>query len=566
MMWENKEFAWIRSSCSVLTLCVLISRAGTAGANDQKKNDISKPDFSCVDADRFYDHYVWTKQELIHRLFCPLNKELLQLIQPPSGFTVEWSKNCLPLNINQSSRIINTTYPNGTAFLTFHALHNIDAGNYTCTVSLKGQRSHSFTMRLRLEGSRCNLPPKFLSPPENQTSTLNVGSWLMLNCTVKLFYDQKFNWCDPSIEWSKDGHVITNGSKYTCSEETRFNNNASEKFLSSLLNVSVTDEGDYGIFTCLIRKESATFTLQRENDASHMPAVLGAVLVLFALLLAGLLYVKCRLDLQLWYRNKYGEFEVNDGKLYDAYISYVSADDDRKFVNFILKPHLENRYGYKLHLDDGDILPGSEPSAELIMNISRCRRLIVVLSKAYLEQEWCRLNFREALWQLLDLSRRPIFVMFESQYRELSHPAIQLLKAQRKSITLLLWTSTSMTPSSEFWKELRLLLPRKVHQRCVMADPQTRLQDDKDPMLILNPDYLDCRSDPDPEGDLGVRTPIYKGPPPPVSALPKTPKTNHSVEPPYEDIERCEVDIADLGSRNYGTRTDFYCLVTEEDI
>ncbi|XP_078076629.1 single Ig IL-1-related receptor isoform X2 [Mustelus asterias] len=458
MMWESKQFAWIRSSCSILTVCVLLSKAGIAEANDQKKNDISKP------------------------------------------------------------------------------------------------------------GSRCNLPPKFLSPPGNQTYALNIGSWLVLNCTVKLFYDQKFNWCDPSIEWSKDGYVITNSSKYTCTEETRFNNNASEKFLSSLLNVSVTDEGDYGIFTCFIRKESATFTLQREKNASHMPAVLAAVLVLFTLLLAGLLYVKCRLNLQLWYRNKYGEFEVNDGKLYDAYVSYVSADDDRKFVNFILKPHLENRYGYKLHLDDRDILPGSEPSAELIMNISRCRRLIVVLSKAYLEQDWCRLNFREALWQLLDLSRRPIFIMFESQYRELSHPAIQLLKAQRKSITLLLWTSTSMTPSSEFWKELRLLLPRKVPHRCVMADPQTRLQDDKDPMLILNPDYLDCRSDPDPEGDLGVRAPIYKGPPPPVSAFPKAPKANHSVEPPYEDIERSEVDIADLGSRNYGTRTDFYCLVTEEDI
>ncbi|XP_048402033.1 single Ig IL-1-related receptor [Stegostoma tigrinum] len=457
-MWKSKQFLWIRSFCSALSLCVLMSGVGNAEENDLKTAVTSKPD------------------------------------------------------------------------------------------------------------SRCDIAPTFLSPSGNQTYNLPIGSWMMLNCTVKLLYDQKFNWCDPYIEWSKDGHVIMNSSKYTCTEETRFNHNASGKFLSSLLNVSMIDEGDYGIFICLIRKGSATFTLQRDYNASHVPALLGAFLVLFALLLAGLLYVKCRLDLQLWYRNKYGEFEMNDGKLYDAYISYVSADDDRKFVNFILKPHLENRYGYKLHLDDRDILPGSEPSAELIMNISRCRRLIVVLSKAYLEQDWCRLNFREALWQLMDLSRRPIFIMFESQYRELSHPAILLLKSQRRSFTLLLWTSTSMTPSSEFWKQLRLLLPRKISHRCVMADPQTRLQDDKDPMLILNPDYLDCRSDPDPEGDLGVRAPIYKGPPPPVFALPKTPKINSSAEPPCEDTERSDVDIADLGSRNYGTRTDFYCLVTEEDI
>ncbi|XP_060694428.1 single Ig IL-1-related receptor [Hemiscyllium ocellatum] len=563
-MWKSQQFLWVRTFCTALTLCVL-SRVGTAEENDLKTGGTSKPDFSCIDADRFYDHYVWTKQEQEHYLFCPLSKELLQRIPSASEFTVEWIKNCLPFNINQSSHITNSTYPNGTAFLTFHTLHNSDAGNYTCVVSLNRQRFHSFTMQLRIEDSRCTVAPTFLSPSGNQTYFLPVGFWMVLNCTVKLLYDQKFNWCDSNIEWSKDGHVIMNSSKYISTEETRFNHNASEKFLSSLLNISMMGESDYGIFACFIRKGSATFTLQRDYNASHVPAVLGALLVLFALLLAGLLYVKCRLDLQLWYRNKYGEFEMNDGKLYDAYISYVSADDDRKFVNFILKPHLENKYGYKLHLDDCDILPGSEPSAELIMNISRCRRLIVVLSKSYLEQDWCRLNFREALWQLLDLSRRPIFIMFESQYRELSHPAIQLLKSQRKSFTLLLWTSTSMTPSSEFWKQLRLLLPRKISHRSVMADPQTRLQDDKDPMLILNPDYLDCRCDPDPEGDLGVRAPIYKGPPPPVFALPKM-KTNPSVEPPSEYAERNDVDIADLGSRNYGTRTDFYCLVTEDDI
>lgn len=46
-----------------------------------------------------------------------------------------------------------------------------------------------------------------------------------------------------------------------------------------------------------------------------------------------------------------------DGKLYDAYVSYSDSPEDRKFVNFILKPHLERRRGYKLFLDDRDLLP-----------------------------------------------------------------------------------------------------------------------------------------------------------------------------------------------------------------
>lgn len=48
-----------------------------------------------------------------------------------------------------------------------------------------------------------------------------------------------------------------------------------------------------------------------------------------------------------------------DGKLYDAYISHATAPDDRKFVHFIMKPQLENRHGYKLFLDEQNILPNS---------------------------------------------------------------------------------------------------------------------------------------------------------------------------------------------------------------
>lgn len=119
-----------------------------------------------------------------------------------------------------------------------------------------------------------------------------------------------------------------------------------------------------------------------------MSAVLAALLVLALLVLLAGLYVRCRLSVRLWYRNRYGELELNgeqpgglrgaspsvtassrchtlsprlspDGKLYDAYVSHAGAPDDRKFVHFIMKPQLENRYGYKLFLDEQTILPNA---------------------------------------------------------------------------------------------------------------------------------------------------------------------------------------------------------------
>lgn len=71
-------------------------------------------------------------------------------------------------------------------------------------------------------------------------------------------------------------------------------------------------------------------------------------------------------------------------------------------------------------------------------------------------------------------------------------------------------------------------MPRRVVYHSGSAgDPQTMLQDDKDPMLSLNPDYLDCSSDTDPAGDLGEAkashhtlgmTWGFKKPPPVVGA------------------------------------------------
>ncbi|NXM68844.1 SIGIR protein, partial [Serilophus lunatus] len=411
----------------------------------------------------------------------------------------------------------------------------------------------------------CSVPPEILVPAANQTLELALGTQVALNCTVRWAGTER---CRPVSSWSKDGQWLGNGS----SQDTVWSaQNASEQLLASVLQLNLTRDADFGVFACWLSNATATFTLRRAETAGHVPAVVAALLVLALLVLVAVLYVRCRLNVLLWYRNRYGELEMNDGKLYDAYISHATAPDDRKFVHFIVKPQLENRYGYKLFLDEQNILPNSEPSADLIMNVSRCRRLIVVLSLAYLEQDWCNSSFREGLWRLLELSRKPIFIVFESQYREITHPAITLLKQHRSTVTLLVWRAGSMTPSSDFWKELCLALPRKVSFQGSMGDPQTQLQEDKDPMLILHSSYLDSTGDINPDGDLGtgLRGRVFGSPPPPRLAgqgARRTPAGGGTEDAQLRDGQRPELDISDLGSRNYGARTDFYCLVTEDDI
>ncbi|XP_055271084.1 single Ig IL-1-related receptor isoform X5 [Moschus berezovskii] len=336
--------------------------------------------------------------------------------------------------------------------------------------------------------------------------------------------EQRIPLASAVFSWPTD-HLCTVGGWH---HRHRVKANWSEVLVSSVLGINLTRAEDFGTFTCSIQNvSSSSFTLWRAGLAGHVAAVLASLLVLLALLLVALL----------------------------------DSPEDRKFVNFILKPQLERQRGYKLFLDDRDLLPRAEPSADLLVNLSRCRRLVVVLSDAFLGRAWCSHSFREGLCRLLELTRRPIFITFEGQRRDPAHPALRLLRQHRHLVTLLLWKPGSVTPSSDFWKELRLALPRKVQYRSTEGDPQTRLQGDTDPMLIVQGRLPEGRTrdpelDPDPEGDLGVRGPVFGEPP----AVP------HASVVLLGEGQGSEVDVSDLGSRNYSARTDFYCLVSEDDV
>ncbi|CAH2326288.1 single Ig IL-1-related receptor [Pelobates cultripes] len=399
---------------------------------------------------------------------------------------------------------------------------------------------------MQMADAACGGFPHLLSPsPSEQDLWPLLGSNISLNCTFRVL-----DTCHGVVSWLKDRSTVD--AQYREQHSTWSGFNISERLFSSILEVNMTSPEDYGTFTCNLLNTTAAFTLHRTEKAGHVAAVLFALCVLTVLVVGSILYLKCRLNVRLWHRDNYGDPEISDGRLFDAYVSFCPSNVDTKFTNFILKPHLENKYGYKLHLDEMNLLPNTEPSAELLMNVSRCRRLVVVLSLGYLQQDWCQTNFREGLIRLLELAHRPIFIVFENQYKDLPAEVTQLLHSKRGSLKLLLWKAGSVSPSSDFWKELRLALPRKVPLPSGKGDPQTLFQEDKDPMLAESSET----ADPDPDGDLGVRRTLYKAPPPRMAP----------VTPTNERATTGDMDISDLGSRNYSARTDYYCLVTEPEL
>ncbi|KAK5902111.1 hypothetical protein CesoFtcFv8_007400 [Champsocephalus esox] len=54
--------------------------------------------------------------------------------------------------------------------------------------------------------------------------------------------------------------------------------------------------------------------------------------------------------------------------------------------------------------------------------------------------------------------------------------------------------------------------------------------------------------------------------PPPYKALASKAPVLPVAHIPSVEPRPTDIDVSDLGSRNYGARSDFYCLVTEDDI
>lgn len=63
--------------------------------------------------------------------------------------------------------------------------------------------------------AQCSKPPEF--KPSGNLSRLwgNVGTTVKLNCTALLLWDQNEEQCDTTLQWSKDGQLLTNLTLYT---------------------------------------------------------------------------------------------------------------------------------------------------------------------------------------------------------------------------------------------------------------------------------------------------------------------------------------------------------------
>lgn len=144
--------------------------------------------------------------------------------------------------------------------------------------------------------------------------------------------------------------------------------------------------------------------------------------------------------------------QEEDGKVFDAYISYSA--NDASFVRDVIATKLENSCpSYKLCLHSRDFSENSRLSEFITQSLNFSRRTIVVLSKNYVDNEWKNAIFKKAHVDGLKESDMNVIAIY---YDNVSYSSFDAdLKAVIRKSSKLRWGDKN------FWKKLVEAMPQR---------------------------------------------------------------------------------------------------------
>ncbi|XP_050423384.1 toll-like receptor 6 [Adelges cooleyi] len=187
-----------------------------------------------------------------------------------------------------------------------------------------------------------------------------------------------------------------------------------------------------------------------------LPTALTAVCLVLAVILVLYLTVVYRDECRAWVYYKCG-FRIchktvpfEDDRMFDAYVAYSLKDDG--FVAQMLAPGLEQgtpRYRVGLHYRDFNV--SSYVADTIVEAIESSKRTVLVVSKNFVESEWCRFEFKSALHEGLKDKRGRLIVVTlgEIQPRDVDPE----LRVYMKNAVTVNWGDRM------FWEKLKFAMP-----------------------------------------------------------------------------------------------------------
>lgn len=188
--------------------------------------------------------------------------------------------------------------------------------------------------------------------------------------------------------------------------------------------------------------------------------------VLFLFTVSPILYVKLYWKMKYSYyvfRSWFGEQwrrvrEEEENCEYDAFISYNSSDE--QWVMDQLLPNLEgNGSSFKLCLHHRDFEPGRYIVDNIVSAVYSSRKTVCVVSRNFLQSEWCSLEIQLASYRLFDEHRDVLLLVFLEPISERQVSSYHRMRKVMLKKTYLQWPDSDCTDPAQaqdlFWNQLR---------------------------------------------------------------------------------------------------------------
>ncbi|XP_059361551.1 toll-like receptor 13 [Carassius carassius] len=147
-----------------------------------------------------------------------------------------------------------------------------------------------------------------------------------------------------------------------------------------------------------------------------------------------------------------------NGLQYDAFISYNVHDE--LWVMRELLPQLEGKQGWKLCLHHRDFEPGKPIMDNIVDGIYSSRKTICVISRHYLESEWCSREIQIASFRLFDEKKDVLILIFLENIPSHQLSPYYRMKRLIQRKTYLSWPKPG-EDTRVFWQKLKIALETK---------------------------------------------------------------------------------------------------------
>nr|WHT06285.1 toll like receptor 21 [Syngnathoides biaculeatus] len=181
------------------------------------------------------------------------------------------------------------------------------------------------------------------------------------------------------------------------------------------------------------------------------------------------------LHIKLYWKMKYGYYvfrswfgeqwrklkEEEENCIYDAFVSYNSNDEEWVMVQLL--PNLEgNGSSLKLCLHHRDFEPGRDIIDNIVTAVYSSRKTICVVSRNFLQSEWCSLEIQLASYRLFDEHRDVLLLVFLEPVSERQMSSYHRMRKVMLKKTYLQWPASDCVNPEQaqelFWSQLRRAL------------------------------------------------------------------------------------------------------------